>query len=72
LDGIVYSAGGTNILGALQLALAEISINSKHPLTLVGEYPSYSTSTVERVSDVKGDALLLHLAKRKVKKACYN
>jgi len=40
-------------------------------LTVVGEYLSYSTSAVESVSDVTGDALSLNLAKRKVKTACH-
>jgi hypothetical protein len=67
-----YSAGGTSILAGLNLAIDEISNYAKHSLTLVSEYPSYSTSTVERVSDEKGDTLLLNLAKIKVKKACHN
>jgi hypothetical protein len=32
-----YSAGGTSILAALELAVAEINSYSKHNLTVVGE-----------------------------------
>ena len=67
-----YSGGGTSILAGLQLAVTEINSYSKHNLTVVGEYQSYSTSAVVSLSDVKGDALLLNLAKRKVKEACHN
>jgi hypothetical protein len=69
---MAYSAGGTSILAGLQLAINEINSYSKHNLTVVGEYRSYSMSAVERVYDVKGDAFLLNLAKRKVKKSCHN
>ena len=49
LDRIGYRGGGTNILGALQAAISEINGYSKHNLTVVGEYPSYSTLAVESV-----------------------
>jgi len=47
VDRINYRGGGTNILAALQEAVKEINGYSKHNLTVVGEYPSYSTSAVE-------------------------
>ena len=47
VDQIGYRGGGTDILDALQAAINEISLHSKHNLTVVGEYPSYSTSAVE-------------------------
>jgi len=47
VDRIGYSGGGTDILAALQAAVIEINSYSKHNLTVVGEYPSYSESAVE-------------------------
>ena len=58
MDGLAYSAGGTSILAGLQLAVTEINNYSKHNLTVVGEYSSYSMSAVESVSDVKGVAVI--------------
>jgi hypothetical protein len=68
VDRLGYRGGGTSILAALQAAVKEINTYSKHNLTVVGEYPSYSTSAFESVSDVKGDAVLLNLAQRTSRK----
>jgi hypothetical protein len=66
VDKIGYSGGGTDILAGLQLAINEIDNYSKHNLTVVSEYPTYSKSTVESVAEVKGEAFRLILAKSKV------
>ena len=68
VDSLGYTGGGTSILAALELAINEINSYSKHNLTLVGEYSSYSMSAFESVSDVKGDSILLNLAQRKSRK----
>jgi hypothetical protein len=49
VDRIAYGNGGTDILAGLQMAINEIKINSIHNQTVIGEYPSYSTSAVESV-----------------------
>jgi hypothetical protein len=54
VDKMGYSGGGTDILIALQVAIQEINSYSKHSLTVVGEYPTYSMSAVESVADMKG------------------
>jgi len=47
VDQIGYRGGGTDILAALEAAINEIRDYSMHTLTVVGEYPRYSTSAVE-------------------------
>ena len=51
VDKIGYSGGGggDDVLAALRAAITEINIYRKHNLTVVGKYPSYSTSAVDRV-----------------------
>ena len=51
VDSIPYGEGAADLLAGLQLAVDEINRYSKHNLTVVGEYLSYSTSAVESVSD---------------------
>jgi hypothetical protein len=51
VDNIGYRGGsssGRDVLAALRAAITEINNYSKHNLTVVGEYPSYRTPTVER------------------------